>query len=176
MGACTNDASTAATTTSIPPGSTVPVTPTQAVSPSTTVFVSCGDNSLAIDPDPIPVAAATTRVDVSLCWNSAAAAGKRTFVTQCRSDPAAANFDFATECSGLSEITWNPIQASTAFQSFSVFVGTEPSGDSTWGCFPAGVQPPAGVTAAKQCYLRFTSDTESNNASALSIPITFTGG
>jgi hypothetical protein len=122
---------------------------------------------------PIPVAAGTAQVEVNLCWNVAESAGKRTFALQCRSDPAAPTFGWASDCAPLSEITWNPTAEAVALRSFSVFVGQEPSGDAGWGCFPVGVIPPAGITASPQCYVRFTTDSESNNSGALSSPITF---
>jgi hypothetical protein len=139
---------------------------------ATILFVGPAGASVSI-PDPIPVSAGQTDVPITVTYSNVTP-GLRLFFIVCDKDPSGPNFQYSLECSTSTEKSINPIsQTGSGTFAMSIFHGPEPIGDLLWGCFAPGETPPAGYTAAP-CYLRITTDTETNNVASQSTPIHFT--
>ena len=134
-----------------------------------------------ISPNPVAVTGGQTSATVTVNWSGLQNPGHTLFITQCKKIESDPTFDFAADCSNLSEV---PVNASAnpggaASKSFSVFRGENPDGDSGWGCYATGDTIPAGITSYTNCFVRVTEDAESNTSTDFSIPFTFeasTGG
>jgi hypothetical protein len=157
------------TTTTIPAG---PACTPSAAGPVLTVAPSSGpDSTLTVAP--ALNGADFTYGNVDLCWNLASSVGHRTFFLQCKKDPADPTFNYAIDCSNLSEITPNPLTDAFGTTPFQVFRGLEPSGDESWGCYAPGDVAPAGVTKYTDCWIRFTQGTENNTTDQVGVKIHF---
>lgn len=125
-----------------------------------------------ISPNPVSVTTAQKDVTVSVGWTQPT--NKRLFFLQCYADASDPLFDYAAKCSNLSEITTNPVAATSGTLQFKLFRGAEPSGDETWGCFAQSDTPPAGITTkATTCFVRVTNDNENNTTDQQFAPFTF---
>jgi hypothetical protein len=154
-----------------PPPTTT--TTTTVVGPPTCNPASLSANTITIVPNPVVSTPNQNPINVDLCYNSAASVGKRTFAYECKKNPSDPTFAVFSDCSALTELTWNSSTSQTGEHQFQLFRGAEPSGDSLWGCVKAGDTLPAGYTAYTTCYVRFTDDTPGNNTDQLSVPFTF---
>ena len=134
-----------------------------------------------ISPNPVAVTGGQPSATVTVNWSGLQNPGHKLFITQCKKIESDPTFDYANDCSNLSEILVNASAnpGGAASKAFSVFRGENPDGDSGWGCFASGDTIPAGVTSFTTCYVRVTEDAESNTSTDFSIPFTFdasTGG
>ena len=150
---------------------------TVAVLSAVVLVGSMAGASVSIPQNPIPVSSGAPTVTVNVSYSfGAGGALKPLFFHQCRKDPNDPTFNFAADCSGLSQIQVNGTSNPTGDGSlaYELFRGDEPSGDANWGCYAAGDTPSAGYTKLTTCWIRVTTDSPSNNAQAQSIPFTFT--
>ena len=140
---------------------------------ATMMFAGAAGASVVVTPNPIPVADNQSAVTTTVNF-AQPPANQYTFISQCKLDPADANFDATVDCSNYTTIQLNPNPTSLTYQ-FSVFRGVEPSGDQTWGCFKPGETVPAGITGYTQCWIRVAYNTVTNNGNDEFTPFTFTG-
>ena len=134
-----------------------------------------------VSPNPVSVTGGQTSAAVTVAWSGLQNPGHTLFITQCKKIESDPTFNFAQDCSNLSEV---PINASAnpggaANSTFNLFRGENPDGDSGWGCFAEGDTIPDGVTPFTTCFVRVAEDAESNTSTDFSIPFTFaatTGG
>jgi len=164
------------TTTTTAPTTTTTVPPAPACTPSATAA------PLVVQPSTAPDVTITAPAPgsgfsfgyVDVCFNSAASAGKRGFLLQCKKDPFAVGFNYAADCSNLSENTFNPLATDFGVvEDFAVFRGVETSGDESWGCYAPGDTAPSGITKYTDCWIRYTNNTQSNYADQQAVKIHF---
>lgn len=177
--ACGSPAGPPAATTTTIAGSTTTAGPTTTVAPTTTTIpaLTCAPGTLVANPNPIPVgtipAAGFLMKTIETCFNSAASIDKPTYIYQCYRGGADPLFDPISSCSNLSEFRSNPNASPTQTNPYTVFYGTETTGDESWGCFKPGDTAPAGITKYTTCYLRFVPNQVLNTTDHLFVPITF---
>jgi hypothetical protein len=135
------------------------------------VFGAIASASVSIPENPIPVSSGQTNPTVTVTYT--VDAGKALYFDECKKDPADPTFNFAKDCSGVTEWQVNPNEnTGSGTLDFTLFRGDEPDGDG-WGCYAPGDTPSPGSTKFTTCYIRVTEDSPSNNAQAQSIAFTF---
>lgn len=128
----------------------------------------------SVTPNPVPVSSGQTSASVTFQW-SGLPNNQLLFVHQCRKPASDPTFNFAVDCGVLSEILVNGGPNTGSGQiTYNVFRGSEPSGDSDWGCFAPGDAAPSGITKITECHIRIAPNAANNNAEAFSVPFTFT--
>lgn len=137
------------------------------------MFAGAAGADPILTPNPIPVSPAQTSVSATVTVD-APPANTLTFITQCKKSDADPTFTSA-DCSNFSEILINPNPTAAGLvKPFSVFRGTEPTGDESWGCFEAGDTAPAGITKYTNCFIRVAYGSEQNYSTDKFTPFTFT--
>ena len=129
-----------------------------------------GGVTLAADPVPVPPGGFAT---VRVSWEGQE---PRTlmFVGICRRPTNSPGFEPGIDCSPLSELNPNGTPDGTGSIDLEVFRGRTPDGDSDWGCFAPGDEPPSGVQALTTCYVRVTNDVVTNAEDARDVAFTIT--
>jgi hypothetical protein len=146
--------------------------PIVAVVTGVVLFGSVASASINIPENPIPVSSGQDTVTVSISYS--VTAGHALFFDQCKKIATDPTFNFASDCSTLTQYQLNPADnTGSGTLDFSVFRGDEPAG-GPWGCYAPGDTPKAGRTNFSTCYLRVTLDTPANNGQAQDVAFTFT--
>lgn len=163
-GSSTTSPSGATTTTA--PATSVPTT-TVAPSPSTTWPAA----DVSVQPSVASVATNPGYGFVKVYWSNQTP-NQLVYVDICARPSTSPGFSTGLDCAPLSELNVNGTANGRGMVDLTVFRGPEPSGDLKWGCFAPGDAAPAGILKLTTCYVRVTTGSLSNNASAKDAPFT----
>jgi len=155
-----------ATTTTTAPATSVPTT-TVAPSPSTTWPAA----DVSVQPSVASVATNPGYGFVKVYWSNQTP-NQLVYVDICARPSTSPGFSTGLDCAPLSELNVNGTANGRGMVDLTVFRGPEPSGDLKWGCFAPGDAAPAGILKLTTCYVRVTTGSLSNNASAKDAPFT----
>ena len=163
-GSSTTSPSGATTTTA--PATSVPTT---TVAPSPTTTWPAAD--VSVQPSVASVATNPGYGFVKVYWSNQTP-NQLVYVDICARPSTSPGFSTGLDCAPLSELNVNGTANGRGMVDLTVFRGPEPSGDLKWGCFAPGDAAPAGILKLTTCYVRVTTGSLSNNASAKDAPFT----